>query len=325
MISNKITGVLPLKITGRHYVDNLSRCDLLFSTVRHFGLASLFAEIIIIVPNDERDIVCHHAAAWPDIPIRIVAEGGLLDVFQEYAKIYQVRPWHRQQIIKLFSATLVSTPFFLTLDPDVMAVRSFGYDDLIRDGRALIEPEPRTAHADWWRASASLLGLDPMLDKSGMSVTPALISSDICRALMQRLTHQYNKEWYRVLLENYIIDWTEYTLYFLFAESNGMLHQLHRLPGENEPRLLAPYRVWRRADLDVQKLVGLFAVPQRDFFTVVQSNSGVSASQIARLIAPYVPVKMEKAETIAAKPGDKARELTGAAMRKIMGRLRRLH
>ena len=89
-----------------------------------------------------------------------MAEREFLDVFREYNKLYQVRPWHRQQIIKLFCAKLVSTPFFLTLDPDVMALRRFSYTDLIKDGRALLEPEARTVHPDWWRASASLLGLE---------------------------------------------------------------------------------------------------------------------------------------------------------------------
>ena len=42
-----ISAVLPLKITGRHYADNLNRCDLLFCTLRHFGLAPLFAEVLV--------------------------------------------------------------------------------------------------------------------------------------------------------------------------------------------------------------------------------------------------------------------------------------
>ena len=318
-----IGAVLPLKIRGRHYAENLTRGDLLFGTMRHFGLAPLFAEVLSIVPGDELEVIGRHAQAWSDFPIRLVAEDGLLGVFREYARPHQVRPWHRQQIIKLFSATLMSTPFFLTLDPDVMAVRRFGYGDLIRDGRALLQPEPRSVHPDWWHASAGLLGLEPALDRPGMCVTPALLARDICLALMDRLATRHKTEWYRVLLENYSINWTEYTLYYLTGESTGMLGQMHREPGPGELRLLAPYQVWNRPELDKEKLAAQFATPPSGCFSVVQSNSGVDAMEIAGLIARHVPVTVQPAETIAARPGDKRRELTGAAIRAVMRKLRR--
>lgn len=323
-MTNTISAVLPLKISGRHYAENLSCCDLLFGTLRHFGVAAMLGEVIIVVPGNELDIIGRHAEAWSDFPIRLLAEDNFLEVFHQYDKIHQVRPWHRQQIIKLFCARLVANPFFLTLDPDVMALRQFGYGDLIQDGRALMEPEARHVHADWWQASASLLGLDPALDRPGMSVTPALLARDICLELMERLQARHGKEWSRVLLENYAINWTEYTLYYLVAECTGMLEKCHMTPADGDPRLLAQYRVWTRAELDTKQLVALFATPQRDFFTVIQSNAGVSTSEIASLIEPYVPITLKPAEMSAVSHGRTAGELAGAAIRKVIGRLRRL-
>jgi hypothetical protein len=320
---DRISAVLPLRISGRHYAENLNRCDLLFGTMRHFGLGPLFAEVLIVVPGNELAVIGRHAVAWSDFAIRVVAEDGFLGVFGDYTKMHQVRPWHRQQIIKLFCAKLVTTSFFLTLDPDVMALRRFGYADLIRNGRALLHPEPRAVHVDWWQASASLLDLDPALDRSGMSVTPALLARDICLVLMERLEARHDKEWHRVLLENYAINWTEYTLYYLIAESSGLLDQRHWAPGTDDPRMIAPYQVWRRSEFDTKKLVALFATPQRDFFSIVGSGAGVSAAEIAVLIAPYVPITLRPAETIAARCGDKLRELAGAAIRMVMGRLLR--
>ena len=144
-MADLISAVLPLKISGRHYAENLARCDLLFATLRHFGLTHLYAEILIVVPQDEHALISDHAKAWSDFPIDILAEDNFLNVFREYNKWHQVRPWHRQQIIKLYCAKLVSSPFFMTLDPDVLALRHFTCEDLIQDGRALIEPEARTA------------------------------------------------------------------------------------------------------------------------------------------------------------------------------------
>jgi len=322
-MADTISAVLPLKISGRHYSENLNRCDLLFGTMRHFGLVPLLAEVLIIVPGDEREVIAHHAEAWSDFPIRIVAEDGFLDVFRQYAAMHQVRPWHRQQIIKLFSATLVSTPFFLTLDPDVMALRHFGYSDLVQDGRALLEPESRHVHPDWWQASARLLGLEPALDRPGMSVTPAILARSVCVALTERLEAKHGRAWYRVLLENYAINWTEYTLYYLVAESSGLLDQLHRVPADGAPRLLSPYQVWTKADLDRTRLAALYNTPQRDFFCVIQSNAGVGSAEIAALLAPHVPIALRPAVSVAGRRGDRLRELGGAAIRKVIGRLRR--
>lgn len=313
-----ISAVLPLKVSGRHYGENLTRCDLLFATMRRFELAGLFAEILIVVPQDEHALICRHAEGWSDFPINIVVEDTFLDVFREYGKWHQVRPWHRQQIIKLYCAKLVSSPFFLTLDPDVMALRGFSYADLIKDGRALMEPEDRSVHAAWWKASAHLLGLTPSLDSPGMSVTPALLARDICLALFDRLEARHCTPWYRVLLENYGIDWTEYTLYYLEAESSGLLGQRHRLPGKDEPRLLAPYRVWCKADLDTAQLGRLFSAPQRDFFSVIQSNAGVAAADIASLLGAVVPIAMRRPEAMPAKPGQRLQEMTGALVRRMM-------
>ena len=112
-------------------------------------------------------------------------------------------------------------------------------------------------------------------------------------ALARRLEKRHGKDWVRVLLENYAINWTEYTLYYLTAESTGLLEQRHRMPAEDEPRLLAPYRVWSRSEFDMNRVVEMFATPQQDFFSVIQSNTGgVTAKEIASLIAPYVPITL---------------------------------
>jgi len=323
IVDETISAILPLKISGRHYAENLNRCDLLFGTLRHFHLARVFSEIIVVVPGDELELIGRHAQAWSDLPISILAEESFLSVFQQYNKVHQVRPWHRQQIIKLFGANLVKTPFYLTLDPDVLALRQFSYRDLVVGGRALLEPEARSVHADWWHASASLLGVDARLERPGMSVTPALLSRDICLALMERLAARHGTDWFRVLLQNYAINWTEYTLYFLMAESSGLLHLLHRVPEPGAPRLLASYQIWSKSDFDEARLASLFATPQRDFFSVIQSNTGVSATEIASLIRPYLDVNLRPGTTMAAEPGAKSRELAGAAIRKVIGSLRR--
>lgn len=314
---------MPLKVTGRHYAENLQRCDILFATMRHFGLSALFEDISIVVPGAEAALITRYAAAWSDFPIRIVVEDDFLAVFAEYTKIYQVRPWHRQQIIKLFSVRQATQPFVLVLDPDVIALRPFGIGDIIRNGRAMIQPESRSVHPDWWRASARLLDWPLDLEGEGMSVTPAILNRDICNAMCDRLEAVHNREWYRILLENYAIDWTEYTLYHTTGRCLGLIDQKHFTPAAADLHLLADYQVWVHGDLDPASFNRLFTEGQRGLFTVLQSNLRIDPAIVAALLRPHMPITLGTQPNVPLQPQNRTRELIGAAVRKLMGLSRR--
>ena len=82
-------------------------------------------------------------------------------------------------MIKLNAAAITSEHFVLTLEPDVLALKPITRELLLPGGRALLEPEPREVHRRWWRDSADLLDVEPELERPGMNVTPALLSTAI--------------------------------------------------------------------------------------------------------------------------------------------------
>ena len=58
-----LSALLPLKVSGRHYGDNLARLDLLFSSLTHYGAPGLLDELLVVARADEVDVVGRHLAA----------------------------------------------------------------------------------------------------------------------------------------------------------------------------------------------------------------------------------------------------------------------
>src|SRR5262245_23242288 len=221
-----LSALVPLKVSGRHYGENLARLDILFSSLEHFAARDLLDELLIVARADELDVIEGHLSRWSELPLRIVVEDDHFPAFRRFTRPWQIRPWQRQQIIKLNAPALTSSPFVLTLDPDVIAVKPINRETLLPDGRALLEPEPRSVHRQWWRDSADLLGVDPGLERAGISVTPALLSTAVLGEVQRRLEAVGGRPWMEILLTSYC-DWTEYTLYLLAAERAALLERYH--------------------------------------------------------------------------------------------------
>lgn len=318
---DQLSAVMALKVRGRHYADNIGRCDILFSSFRHFGLRPLFSEILIVIPGAEADYIRKYAAAWSDFPLRFIVEDEYLEKFKDFSRIHEVRNWHRQQIIKLFCAELVKSDFFLVLDPDVFAVKPFGYADVVVGQRAIVETDRREWHKDWYEASGELLGVEPNLERQGMGVTPAILSAAVCRELCAYIAKRHDKLWYEVLLSRYMTQWTEYTLYQLFLDHTGQFDRYHVTPeGAGLTRRLhspAPWGVWYAADYPKLDLAELFSAKNPGLLSVVQSNVGVSPQTIARDFAPYLPIAIQPYERISSRR-EKVREFYGAVLRRVM-------
>jgi hypothetical protein len=295
-----ISAVLPLKTKGRHYAENIARCDILFSSLRHFSSPALFDKILVVVPHDEFDDAQRYAKAWSDFPVVVIDESVHFGVFGEYSAPHQVRPWHRQQIIKLGAATLIDTEYFLVLDPDVFALRRFDERVLVPDGRALTHFQPRAREGYYWEASAKLLGQDPHLDRDALWWTPALLSATLCRSLHRRLEETFNEDWMRVLLARYMIDWTEYTLYWLNAEREGLLDTYHVRPAPGTPELHADESVWHSSrdgsGLDAWDAAKHMGDEGTGLFAVIQSNTRIPPDAVAAKLAPYMAVTLQPFE-----------------------------
>ncbi|MGV7240909.1 DUF6492 family protein [Caballeronia sp. M23-90] len=320
----QISAVLPLKTRGRHYADNIGRCDILFSSLRHFTTPDTFHRFVIVVPHDEFEEVKGYAKAWSDFPIEVVDESVHMGIFNEFSQRHQIRNWHRQQIIKLYGAALIETEYFLVLDPDCFATHTFTAETLIIDGRALTHFQPRTVEPYYWEASGKLLGVEPHLERTGIWWTPAILSRTLCLNLHRRLGEQFGTDWRRVLLANYTIDWTEYTLYWLNAEREGLLDQYHAAAPVGQKTLHAAESVWHANKMQQWDGALQFAADSDGLFAVVQSNTGIALSKVAETLSPYFPIAIQSYERHI-DPALKGAELYSALARRGLKLLRKLH
>jgi hypothetical protein len=323
----KITGFLPLKMTGRHYADNVARCDILFSSLRAFTTPDIFDKFFIVVPHDEFAEAKRYAKAWSDFPVEVVDESVNFGVFKEYMAPHQVRPWHRQQIIKLGASELVKTEYFIVFDPDCFATRSFTIDTLLPGGKALTHLQPRERESDFWLGSKEVLKQDPHLESEGIWWTPAILSTTLCRALHKRLEEMYQMEWKRVLLERYMINWTEYTLYWMNAEREGLIDQYHVRNVPGGPDLHTDESVWfaGKGGENLQKWDAArhFRGDATGLFAVVQSNTGLSIEAVAGKLRPFFPITIQpynRHQSLRLK----IVETYSAVTRRVLGFLRRI-
>lgn len=322
----KISAILPIKTRGRHYADNIARCDILFSSLRHFAPPDLFDKFLIVVPHDEWDEARRYAKAWGDFSVEVVDESVHMTAFADFNQPHQIRPWHRQQIIKLHTPALIDTEYFMIFDPDVFAIHPFSIDDLIIDGRASTYLQPRMREPHLWRPSAKLLGQDPHLDRQGIWWTPAILSKTLVERLHRRLEEIHHDDWIRVLLSNYMVDWTEYTLYWLNAEREGLLDRYHVIPAGGRRSLHAGESVWYAGkngrNLDDWPAARHFAPDSDGLFAVVQSNTHIPPDRVVDKLKPYFPITLqpyERHESLALK----GRELYSALVRRALGALAR--
>jgi hypothetical protein len=291
--STSLSALVPLKVSGRHYGDNLARLDLLLSSLMYFA-PGLLDELLVVVRADEADHIGQHLAHWPELPLRMIVEDDHFPAFRRFSRPWQIRPWQRQQIIKLNAPAFTSALFVLMLDPDVVARRPITRELLIPGGRAILEPEARGVHRAWWRASADLLDVDPGFERPGMNVTPAVLSTAVIGEVQKRLEAVGDRQWMDVLLTSYC-EWTEYSLYLLAAERVGLVAGDHLWaddPGAPAHLHVDPaISIWDAGGASPAQLQRLFTADDPGVFAVVQSSTGLPASKVVAAAADHVPVR----------------------------------
>ncbi|KKB62989.1 hypothetical protein WM40_14655 [Robbsia andropogonis] len=311
----QISAILPIKTRGRHYADNIGRCDILFSSLRHFAAPGTFHRFVLVVPHEEVEEVKGYAKAWSDFPIEVVDESLHMQIFSEFSQRHQIRNWHRQQIIKLYASALIETEYFVVFDPDCFATHHFDIDALIIDGKALTHLQPRNVEPYYWEASAKLLDVDPHLDRTGVWWTPTILSRTLCLKMQARLEAIHGTDWRRVLLANYAVDWTEYTLYWLNAEREGLLDQYHTTPMPGQRALHADESVWFADKMEEWDGGHHFAADSNGMFAVVQSNTHISPQRVQEKLSPFFPITIQPYERHI-DPALKRAELYSAVVRR---------
>ena len=248
--------------------------------------------LIVVVPS-EAETVRKYAKAWSDFPIRIVSEDELLPVFQRYNRPHQVRPWHRQQMIKMACSTIVESDTYLSLDPDVIAVKRVAVDVLMPDGLPLLDPETRSYHPEWWIDSGRLLGVEPNLEAPGVHATPILYRSEVWARCFARLEELQKKPWAEALITA-PGTWTEMALYYLTLENFFEPTSVHRIGSEN--RLHSSVEFWSKEDFEQKELSVFFSEDNPGLFGVLSSSSRVDPRETAVRLAPWIPVTIQPYE-----------------------------
>src|ERR1700730_3371604 len=86
--------------------------------------------------------------------------------------------------------------------------------------------------------------------------------------------------------------WTEYALYYLCAEQQGMLPEFHAVPGSGAPkRLMCPSAVWSKFQFEGWNVEECFDPAAAGFFTLVQSNTRIPPETIRQRLAGHLEVQ----------------------------------
>ena len=263
----RLSFVLPVATqgTGRDHCDLARARRLCVSLERFFDLDCL-ETVVVVTPL--RDLAATHSALAPfnnSLRMQIVSETDFCPILASNPQTLNIWPrpnlgWFRQQLIKLAAHTFVTTPFYMTLDADVIFVRPFSASTLIRDGRALLATltaedlkglfrQDVASHEIVVRnhrvaqAEATLQLMRPEgLSEFWYGETPAILARNIVAEMASHLENIWGGDWQEVLLSR--IPWTEYALYGLFAEVTGQLETYHRRGGMNAVLRLS-HSLWR--------------------------------------------------------------------------------
>ncbi len=270
-------AVLP--ISDREAVRrNLDRAELLLRSLRFFWSGNSPLRLHVVAPDEEVDKIRQRLQpfATDRLQLDFLPEST---VSPNLALGGSGKGIAKQMLVKMAAFQFVKTKFYLTLDTDVVACRPLSTRDLVLGGKALTEWAQPTTLA-WWQESATVLGYDAapstFAARARIHITPQVMSSEISRLLSDYLSLRFNADWLMGLLDRYTGNhphiWTEYTLYDLFADMQGLLPRFYWMPEElpgtwrlhGRQNIWMPddYRRWRPEQALEDATIGYFLVFQ---------------------------------------------------------------
>ena len=265
----RLDAVLPLRTADG------ARAQILFRSLDTFF--EPLGRCFVVAPDDEVEAVRVHVPAGPYVVLR---DSDVISEIRRFRTAARVRAklrlagpplhgWYVQQLVKLAIAERIATPFYLTLDADVICGRPTRYEDLVVEGRALVQLSPPN-HPEWNDDAERVLGLRRSGRQYG--VTPAVLSVDAVHALA---AHLGGAAWRRLLLRS--LPWTEYALYHTFLERTGLQDTYHVLAGHD---VVYSNSVWMESEFDDWD-----PAATRSPFSVVQSATRIPPSRVSAKLA----------------------------------------
>jgi len=289
-MSDKIEAILPLRISGEHYEENIRRTLLLLASLSTFWSCNNFLRITFVMRADDIKEARREIGSWPGLDLRFVDENEVITDITNYP----LRGWLKQQLLKLAVAKIVEAPFYLTLDPDIVCCRKFSDVDLIINGRALTQWEQKHWHPSWWRVSARALNIStPSEFDVGFSVTPNILRRDTVIGLIEYLNMIGAKQFHEYLASVLLSDqetWTEYSLYSTYLEMNKVSMFNHHIGWQELSRMHLTGRgnIWDSGQVAAWNPEWDFSPEGSGYFIVCQSRSNVDVSYIIEKIGKYL-------------------------------------
>jgi hypothetical protein len=314
--SNALSFVLTLALggTGRSGSD-LARATILLDSMVKYVAREDMNELLVITRRQDVDEVRRRLQTYCErLRLSVANEDALCPDLSANPQTLNTWPepnlgWYRQQILKLASCRLVRTPFYMTLDSDVIFTRRFHASEFLRGRRSLVGIERRADYERLYEEglAASEAGLREYRDsvverllklkrkyaESWYSETPVILSTALVSKLLAHLDATWGQPWQQFLIEN--PDWTEYSLYFTYAEATGLLEQFHEVGDCDSVMNFSRSLWWGPEAYRDRRTLGAWAVDQvfspasRGCCVVVQSYVGYDPADIRRRIDQFVP------------------------------------
>src|SRR5579862_3360372 len=227
MSEQRLSFVLPIALaeTGRPG-DELGRFHLLLESFLELFDTSSIGNFLIVTRPDDLHTVGRSLAAFPaaaSLPFEITDENALCPEFKNDPDTTHPWPqpnrgWHRQQLIKLACCSLMATEFYMTLDCDVIFRRRFSANDLILDGRALLNVQREAEYRRLWTEptvaeevacrlsrredAARVLSLPARPTSFYYGETPAILNVNIVKRIIKHIEEKGDADWRQVLIKS---------------------------------------------------------------------------------------------------------------------------
>jgi len=313
--SEKLSFVLTLALggTGRSGNELERAAILLDSVVRHVPREEISRFFIVTRPGDLGVVQSRFGPYVERCRLIFIDENSLFPALRHDPPTPNLWPhpglgWHRQQILKLMAHQIVDTPFYMTLDSDVIFTKPFRTNNFVTDRRSLINTETDSDYArlygsDFGATEAKvkqcrytdaehLLTLKRTNSSLWYGETPVILSRVLVHNLLTHLEETWGRPWSQVLLDN--LAWTEYALYFTYAEASGRLDKFHRA-GDCDTVMNFSQSLWWGPDhyrdhrtLDSWPVNEVFASTAPGCCVVVQSYVGYDPAHVRMRVEPFI-------------------------------------
>lgn len=194
---------------------------------------------IIICPEDHVGSYRECGDSFSKLRIDVISEGTLLK-----GTFTTKNSWYIQQMLKLNACGLIETEWYCTLDADVFLFKRTGYEDFIKNGRAIFNNEPISEHPLWWERSSAYLKIPISVLQVGFGATPSLLHTATCVDMKQQVDIEAALS----------TGATEYTLYWLYLNAKRNVFELYS--GDAEHTLYCQNSLWGAKQLQLAHALG---------------------------------------------------------------------